>query len=92
MNTKAVFDADSDWFFLRMAAIRLDSECSVEFQFEDFDTSNNNHHGAMEMIGGNGNDDDGGGPAAAAVANHGYRQGVVWDFIELKQIFKVFEL
>ena len=65
---KAIYDADSDWFFLRTEAIKVDRRCDLEVSFEDFDTSNNNFDG------------------------NGYRQGVVWDFIELKQIVKLMDI
>ena len=64
-NIRAVFDADSDWFFLRTDCIKVDRKCDIELSFEDLDTSNNNYE------------------------ENGYRQGVVWDFIELKQIVKL---
>ena len=76
LNTKAVFDADSDWFFLRMSSIKIDTLCDVEFLFEDFDTSNNNHQLVV-------NDQP---------WQSGFRQGVVWDFLELKQQIKVMDL
>ena len=62
---KAVYDADSDWFFLRTGCIKIDRKCDIELAFEDFDTSNNNFE------------------------ENGYRQGVVWDYIELKQMVKL---
>jgi len=65
---KAIYDADSDWFFLRTEVIKVDRKCDVELSFEDFDTSNNNFE------------------------ENGYRQGVIWDFIELKQIVKLMDM
>jgi hypothetical protein len=67
-SIKAVYDADSDWFFLRAGPIKIDHKCDVELSFEDFDTSNNNYE------------------------ENGYRQGVVWDFVELKQQVKFMDM
>ena len=69
-NSSAVFDADSDWFFLRLVPFHIKEVCDVEFLFEDFDTSNNNQD----------------------VLGTTFRQGVVWDFIELKQKVQIFNM
>ena len=69
-NSSALSDADSDWFFLRLAPFNIKTNvgtCDIEFSFEDFDNSNNNNPGGST-----------------------FRQGVVWDFIELKQNVKLF--
>ena len=67
-SIKAIYDADSDWFFLRAGPMKIDRKCDLELSFEDFDTSNNNYE------------------------ENGYRQGVVWDFIELKQQVKFMDM